>query len=333
MCYPYMTTRFALYQNSIKKFISGQSVIANYQFKDQLIKIMENSEFILPITLLTIMNGQLKKNKLKLVHGYEMATGIELLIILTNLLKLKKKLTTPGKLNINDTVIDSLHTSLVSLINLSFSNNIAAITPHHEPSDIIKIFTTGSEQINEKTNKIVSAIMTLEFPDNVKTSTKTDLKSFHFKNASVTDQLQKIKYLPREFVLKYATDTYGNICKLALILGWMIGGSAHDMINNLDRLGYHLGLLLKIAYDFENIDNDIEICLQNRPSLNYVINFGLQESFELFDESKKKFNEGLLTLEITSPTIKEFVDILEEKVNVALDHSSPDIKRTSSSSS
>jgi hypothetical protein len=294
-------------------------------------KIMENSEFILPITLLTIMNGQQKKNKLKLVHGYEMATGIELLIILTNLLKLKKKLVCPGKLNINDTIIDSFHTSLVSLINLSFNNNMTAITPYHEPNDIIKIFTIGSEQINEKTNKIVSAIMTLEFPD-TKTTTKTDIKSFHFKNTSVPNQLQKIKYLPREFILKYTTDTYGNLCKLALILGWIIGGSAHDMINNLDRLGYHLGLLLKIAYDFENIDNDIEMCLQNKPTLNYVINFGLQESFELFDESKKKFNEGLLTLEITSPTIKEFVDILEEKVNVALDRSSPDIKRTSSSS-
>lgn len=328
-----MTTRFALYQNSIKKFISNQSVIANYQFKEQLVKIMENSEFILPITLLTIMNGQQKKNKIKLVHGYEMATGIELLIILTNLLKLKKKIIIPKKLNISDTVIDSLHTSLVSLLNLSFSNNIAAITPHHEPNDIIKIFTIGTEQINEKTNKIVSAIMTLEFPDNIKTITKTDLKSFHFKNTSVTEQLQKIKILPREFILKYTIETYGNICKLALFLGWIFGGSAHDMINNLDRLGYHLGLLLKIAYDFENIDNDIELCLQNRPSLNYVINVGLQESFELFDESKKKFNEGLLTLEITSPTIKEFVDILEKKVNNAIEHSSPNIKRSSSSSS
>ena len=113
-----MASRFALYQNSIKKFIAGQSVITTYQFKEQLIKIMEHSEFMLPITLLTIMNGQQRKNKLKLVHGYEMATGIELLMILMDLLKHKRKLISSKRLIFNDQIIDSLHTSLVSLINL-----------------------------------------------------------------------------------------------------------------------------------------------------------------------------------------------------------------------
>jgi hypothetical protein len=328
-----MATRFSLYQNSIRKFIAGQSIITTYQFKEQLIKIMENSEFILPITLLTIMNGQQKKNKLKLVHGYEMATGIELLIILVDLLKHKKKLISTKRFNFNDRIIDSLHMSLVSLINLSFNRNIDSIKLHHEPEDIIKIFTVGSEQINEKTNKIVSSIMSLEFPEGTKKISKSELKKFHFKNTNVNDQVYKIKSLPRDFIIKYTDNTFGNICKLSLILGWIIGGSPHDMINNLDRLGHHLGILLKIAYDFENIDDDIETCLQNNLSLNYVVNFGLQESFELFDESKKKFNEGLLTLGITSPTIKEFLDILENKVNIALDNSSPHIKKTSSMSS
>ena len=105
------------------------------------------------------------------------------------------------------------------------------------------------------------------------------------------------------------------------------------MAINLDRLGHHFGLLIKLAHDFANLDQDMEECLKNKQSLNYVINFGLQESFELFDECKKKFIEGLLILEITSPTIKEFIDILEIKVNFILEQSSPNIKKYSSTSS
>ena len=56
----------------------------------------------------------------------------------------------------------------------------------------------------------------------------------------------------------------------------------------------------------------------------------MQDAFGLFDKSRRKLNEGLLTLEITSITIKEAIDILENKVNDALEHSSPDIYKTSS---
>lgn len=325
-----MATRFSLYQNSFKKFIVNQSVLVNNNYKDQIIKLLDGSDFILPISLLTIMNGQQKKNKLKLAHGYEMATGIELLIVLMNLLKEKKTIDVQNPSNLNNNIRDSLCSSLSSIINITFSRNIEAVAQYHDPSNIVKIYTTGLEQINSKICKIVNAIMSIDF-DCTKIQDKTDLTKFHFKNSIIIDKIKKLKYLPKDFVTKYTVDTYGNICKLALILGWIIGGSSPDMINNLDRLGHHLCFLIKIAYDFENLDNDAELYSKNKYTLNYVLNFGIQDSFELFDESKKKFNEGLLTLEITSPTIKEFVDILEEKVNSALDRSSPDIKKSSTS--
>lgn len=325
-----MATRFAQYQSSIKKFVANKCVITSYQFKDQLIKIMDDSEFILPISLLTIMNGQQKKNKLKLVHGYEMAIGIELLMILMMLLQTKKNLIVPKKLNIDNQIIDSLHTSLNSLINLAFNRNIDAITSHHNSNDIVKIFTVGTEHINVKINKIVSSIMTLEFPEKIITSPQTDLKNYHFKNANVIERLSTIKRLPKDFIIKYIDDTYGNACKLTLIIGWMLGGSSYTMINNIERLGRYFGFLIKLSTDFANLDIDIESCLQNKPTLNYVINCGLQESFEMFDENKMKFNELLLTLDITSSTLKELIDMLESNVNNALDNSSPDIKRSSS---
>lgn len=326
-----MASRFTLYQTSVKKFITNQSTISSYQYKDALLKLMETSEFILPITLLTIMNGQLKKNKIKLVNGYEMATGIELFTILMEIIHFNKGLTKPhGLENMNVNTINILQTTIVSLINTSFCHNLELVIPYQNHISTVEIMSCGMKQINDKVNKITSAIMNIEIPENTKSTSKSDLKNFHFRHNQTFEKFQAIKQLPKDFILKYINDTYGNACKLTLILGWLLGGSRKDMIDNLDRLGYHFGILLKIAYDFSNINSDINDGIQKKMSLNYVINFGLQDAFELFDESRKKFIEGLLTLDITSTTIKEFIDILEKKVNDTLENSSPDIRRTSS---
>lgn len=326
-----MASRFALYQNSIKKFISNKSVISEHQFKDKLLKMTEHSDFILPIVLLTIMNGQQKKNQLKLVHGYDMSVGIELMIVLSELLKQGKKNSTEIA-NAEEFNIDSMYISIVSLIHLSFSHNVDIISQQHSAEEITKILNLGTDQINKKINDIMASTILTKLPKSQKKIVKTDLKKFHFKRNYELEQFQKINILTKEFIIKYASETYGSVAKLSLILGWILGGSPCEMINNLDRLGYHLGLMMKIVDDLTHLNEDMEIGLVEHQTMNYAINFGLQDAFELFDESKIKFIEGLLTLDINSPTIKEFIDILDKKVNKVLDQSSPDIHRTSSTS-
>lgn len=326
-----MACRFTRYQDSVKKFIANQSIISKYQFKKELLDLMKDSEYILPITLLTIMNGQQRKNKLKSVHGYFMATGIELLIILIHLTTNRKYKN--NKIDIDDNILNTLQTSIVSLINLSLQDNVEILKSHYKTNNIVQILTNCMIQINDKITKITTTIMTTDMPETTKYSFKQDLTKFYFKDKTICEKLKKIKIIPKEFIINFTTETFGNSCRLTLILGWLLGGSSNDAIINLERLGYHLGLMMKLAYDFENIDKDAEDALKNNTTLNYIINYGLQESFELFDECKKKFNEGILMLDITTNTIKEFVDILESKVNIALEHSSPDIRRTSSTAS
>jgi len=326
-----MACRLTRYQDSVKKFIANQSIVSKYQFKKELLDLMKDSEYILPITLLTLMNGQQRKNKLKSIHGYFMATGIELLIILIHLSTEKKY--KKNSLTIDENILNTLQTSIVSLINLSLQDNIELLKSHYKSNQIINILTNSMMQINEKINKITTTIMTTEIPEPTKYSIKPDLNKYYFKDKTICEKLKKIKILPKEFIINFTTDTFGNACRLTLILGWILGGSSDETVVNLERLGYHLGLLMKLADDFENIDKDAEDAVKNNTTMNYVINYGLQESYELFDECKKKFNEGILMLNITTNTIKEFVDILDSKVNVALEHSSPDIRRTSSTAS
>lgn len=323
----YMACRFALYQNSVRKFITKNSVISSQPNKDELIKLIERSEFILPISLLTIMNGQHKKNKLKNVHGYDMASGIELLYSLMQYLEKTKLTKDPIRC-----AYDLLYYNLSTLAYLALSRNAENLLQEHLKLEFVKSLTLCSEQLTDKMNKITCSIINLSFPEKTKKHSKTDLFKYHFKHQDSFNTISKINIPPKDFILGYIDDTYGTICKLVLVLGWLMGGSSPDMIVNLERLGCHFGVFMKIAYDFDNIDYDIEHLSDTGFTLNYILNYGIQNAFELFDDCKTKFIEGLLTLEISTNTIKEFIDILEKKVIRMIDNSSPDIHLTSSPS-
>jgi hypothetical protein len=75
---------------------------------------------------------------------------------------------------------------------------------------------------------------------------------------------------------------------------------------------------MKVAYDFHNIDHDLEIA--KKSSRNIVINLGIQESFELFDTHKQKYIEKSMMLEIHTNTIKEIIDILAARIDCFIDN-------------
>lgn len=324
-----MANRFHKYQESLKKFIISNSVINNYKYKDDMIKLISDDEFDAPIILLTIMKGQITKNKIKLYHGYEMATGIELLILLFNILSDEHKLSE----NINKKITDTLRITLFAFINECFYRNIDMMPEQYFNNDEIScIKSSGINHLYNKINELITSIIDFKIPEHLDQIGNTDLYKFHFSHNYSLREIQTIKQLPKDIIIKFITTTFGNICKLTMILSWILGGSNLDMIDNLERIGYHFGLVLKIAYDFKNLDRDMDIAMKHKYSTNYVINMGIQDAFETFDTSKHKFIEGLLTLEIESSTIKEVIDMLDKRVNVILDNSSPDVKQSASSS-
>lgn len=338
----YMAIRFGLYQNSIKKFINNQSIISKYRYKQFILDLTENNDYILPISLLTVINGQQKKNNLKSVHGYEMATGIELLIIFLNIVETKKfnkilngnyshATLTRDQTNLilKSNISNHICQEITSMIYQTLNRNINDISTYYSSDAMIKIYLLASEHLHAKIDKINSTVSTMELPQDLEIQHKTFLENFHFVDSNNLNKLSCVKQLPKDFVLQYISGTYGSICKLALIFGWLIGGSVPDMIPNLEKIGYHFGIMIKLAYDFTNVERDVSV-MNNGISFNYIINFGFQDAFELFDDCKRKFIEGVLTMNISTPTLKEFIDILERKVDCSLEQSSPDIKSSSS---
>lgn len=347
-----MTSRLNLYQKSIKKFIINQSILENHSMKDNFNDLMENDDFILPITTLTIMNGQHKKNSIETSHGYDAATGIELLFILFKIFEYDKKIETNAIYNISQQLKNILIPLSLTITNQSIVRNINMIEQYEK-----NVHLGSSDDINSKSNKINkrSCLFCMNYANmkiqkileninsvgakisDTKSDTKikhlqtSEFKNYHFTDKALCEKLPNIKIIPKDKLLYYIENSYGELSRIAIILGWVLGGSSIDMINNLERIGYHLGFLIKLSSDFSNIEKDINNCISNNTTFNYIINYGLQNAFEFFDDSKKKFIEGLLALHISSNTIREFINVLESKVNNAIELSSPDIKLTSSS--
>ena len=333
-----MSSRIELYQNSIKKFTSSNSVVQHHKYKQLIFGIMDTHDFIVPISLLTIMNGQTRKNKFDSVSGYDMALGIELLLFM---LEYDEHIHGITKNTIFDNFRehDFMQLLLLSNINQLMCQNMKQIFNLNYKSDnnVKNNVIWCIEKINAEIPTIVEYFNNIS--NNVhnkigaKLIKKTDLKHFNFSNPTYLNDIRTFRKVRKDLIISYTTNTYCKIISIALMCGWIFGGGSVDMVMNLERLGYHFGILLKISNDFTNIEKDIKNVCEQKYTFNYVVNHGLQDAFELFDECKKKFFEGVLTLNILSPTIKEIISMFDNNVSNVIEHSSPDLKQSLSSTS
>jgi hypothetical protein len=313
-----MNSRLERYQQSFNKFIDKLSIIHNREDENIFRNLIGEHNHFVPISLLTVNNHQQKINKIKTNNCYNMAFGIELLHVLIDIIDVEKKFAY-NKHNLSLSQIHSMHSSIISMVYNSLLPNIMSSLSSHETPKIALCCNC----IHEKITSLIN-MHNIEYPSKFSFLTHGDLFKYHFVNQSCSEKLLSVKLIPKDVIINYIISSYGSICKLALILGWILGGGSDQMITNLDRIGYHFAIMLKLSHDFSHIENDI-LSLHNGFSLNYVINFGLQDAFELFDDSKKKFNEGLMLLEISSPTLKEIVNIIDTHVNNIIDLSSPQL--------
>jgi hypothetical protein len=130
--------------------------------------------------------------------------------------------------------------------------------------------------------------------------------------------LENIKTYNKQELLNYIDTIYGNICKITLVSGYLLGGGDEKIIPKLELLAIHMSNLIKVATDFNNVDFDIEN--SNNYIYNSVVILGYQEAFELFQISKEKFVEGCMQLDIHTNTIKEIIDVLEERIDTFIDN-------------
>lgn len=311
-------SRISRYQDSMNRFIKNKSIITTMDGNIRLIlnNIMDKGDNLIPIVLLTVLNSQSKKNKLSL-HGYYMGCGIEMMMVIAKIMDNKNIFLSDLSVTSRERIIPRLST----LVNISLSQNIEYIQNVLTKEKAIKIFYRMNKLLNNKLFDLMDEEI-MEYSENIK---KTDLLKFTFNEIkSPKSLITHIKQAKKESLLNFINKKYGTVCQCAIILGWILGSGDEKSIPILEKLGSNLGILVKLSYDFENIERDLKNAKEC--TNNYVINYGIQDGFEQFIDIKLKFVETCMMLNIYSNTMKEILDTLESHVDLFINNTVPDLK-------
>lgn len=297
-------SRISRYQESISRFIKTKSSYSTFIKKYNFDNILDLNDHEQSIVMLTILTDQCNKKGLKKQFGYYMASGIDLMMnyVMLNDNILHYESTFDKK------TLQKFITQMPIHTFECLSQNIEILENIPEKEKILKlhrkIHTFLSTKLLEITNK-------KEFKSLHKIN-KTDIIKYKFKNKEIINtKYKKLSMIDKDELLNYIEQTYGSVCQCSFVIGWLFGLGDEKMIYLLENIGISLGFLIKISEDFKNLERDINSA--NVCSTNLIVNYGIHESFSLFDEHKLKLLQGTLTLNIYNITIKEIIDNIEKK--------------------
>lgn len=303
-------SRISRYQESISRFIKTKSCYSDIIKNDSDVEsIIDLNYHEISIILLTIMNGQYKKRKMRSHHGYYMAAGIDLMLTVVlindNMPYFKKQY--------NDVSISSILDQSSVYITECLSQNIETLENSLEKEKILKI----QRKIHSFLHKKLLDISKKEKLEGTVRMHRTDIIKHRFVDKNIiNDKYRKLKVINKDKLIEYVERKYGSVCQCAFVIGWLLGLGDEKMINNLERIGTHLGILLKISNDFVNLERDITSAKDI--TYNLLANYGIHECFKLFDESKIKLLEGCFSMDIYNITIKEIIDNIEKRFDEKL---------------
>ncbi len=331
--------RISRYQEGIAKFLRTKSFIdrTTPSTKKILEDLLAQSDHIPAILFLTILNSQCKKNDLKF-HGYYLASGIDVMGIVATITTSREHFDQIYGADLIDNMILEVtchfYTCLLDNIDTMRMSNRA-------PS----IATPNSHMLVQRTVEYVTRLLpritqkhTHRPQDKMK---KTDL--FCRGTGNNTSSMHMIEYknykkkhlLAKHLILADASNKYGTVCILALCLGWILGhGHIENVfrfkeltddkhIGQLEHLGNTVGVFLKLYEDFKHIDR---INASSPYSLNYVANYGIKDAYNELVETRIRFIEGLMVLQIDTKTSTEIMELVMGNVDERLKDISVDME-------
>lgn len=322
--------RIQKYRESLHKFIRDKSClidkdINNIQINNLIYEHIKKDDLIFPILLLTIMNSQNKKNHITM-QGYYLATCIEFINVLFEIVENRSILI--NKMGID--MYNKITRKLIINSTKSLQQNMKSIknTYKDNPQTLLNVFINSMDELDNVFN-VVNSFEDFQF---ILTNNccNDDIVNWYLKNdQEMTDKFASLKQVSSESINSYISMKIESICELSILLGWNVGGGNMKSANKLKRISKYFAMMYKISTDFNNIDND----LKNATGYthNYVLNFGLQSSYELFLSNKEKFIEELIIEDVYTGTIKEIINSIESNIDSLIDQTSPDLKSNYSS--
>lgn len=324
-------SRLARYRDSLDKFIKNKSCLFNKENDvDKLANIIlynetKNSDKTLSILLLTIMNNQNKKKNISM-HGYYAAASIEFLVMLVKIINKKNDII--NEYNNGNDVYNNIIASLITASNKSLYQNLGSVNNHLDPAIFSQIIIKSMEIYNDivSTDGIINDFV-FELSD---VRPKSDTLKWYLTNDNIKNVFRELLKIKEESFNHYINTKIASLCKMAISIGWLIGCGDIKKIDKMKNLIRSFAFIYKISQDFQTIESDILNCTTNY-SCNYVVNYGLYDSYETFMVNKQKFIEEAMIYDIYTTTVKEILSYIEKKVDEIIEQTSPDIKSNYSS--
>lgn len=324
-------SRIQKYKESLHKFIKDKSCLMedvdenNMQLNNFIYNKIKENDMIFSILLLTVMNNQNKKNHMSM-QGYYIASSVEFLNILLLLIEQKPNIISEQG---NDNYI-KMYNGLFISANKSLQQNIESIKNAYQtqPQNLVNIIINSLSTFN-LTHKTINQFNDFKFTLTNK-GCNVNIISWYLKsNEELISKFKTFKQVTKESLQEYIEKKYISLCELAIILGWTIGSGDIKEINKIKKSAKYFAIMYKISKDFENLTFDIKN--SDKYTSNYVLNFGLQDGYEVFLNNKEKFIEESMLEDVYTNTIKEIVDTIEVNVDMIIDQTSPDLKSSYSS--
>ena len=320
------------YKESFKKFIKKRSCLLDRENMPNLLMhtivynyVMKN-DYIFAISLLTIMNNRNKKNNISL-QGYFASAGIEFLFVMLHIMNNKSSFIKEYDIDIYNTTINYI----ILCFNKSIAQNINSIKTNIRNEDIkYKTSDIFAQMLLLCSDKLsYSNIMNEHIFEYNSRGPASDILDWYLNdNEEAIKEFSKIKQINEESMDEYINKKIGSLCEMAFCLGWLMGYGDKKHIKKIKKISHNFVMIYKISNDYVNIEKDI--LDNNGYTLNYVVNYGLQRSYDIYMDNKQQFMEGVMTLDLDldlyTDTIKEILNFLDKQINDVIDQTSPDLR-------
>lgn len=300
------------YKDNLSKFTRTVEDLPKILENNKAVKlILDESEYIAPIILLTIHNINRRNSKAN--HGYYMAAGIEIVTLLS------KYFDNPtfyeNKIDFN--VLNELQFTIINCL----TQNIGTLENGMDKNELSKVI----EIYKYLSKKLCSLLKDVTHIENINSNTKmkkSDVLGYDFEDKKMIDKFSKMKKVNTEILLKYVESHYCEVYKFAFVAGWLLGLGDKNTIPILEKLGKHLGIMIKLTQDYENLERDLKH--SDKITTNLLINLGVQDCFELFTESKIKFLETIPS-DIFKPTLRDILENIEARFDKYIEKTEIDL--------
>jgi hypothetical protein len=306
-------SKISKHRENILNFISSKCCFSSIIEKEFLKEFIESDYILFPIALISVFSTQIKKSKTKSFHTLHASSALVLMTILIIIDENKKYY--ENKYGENN--IKKIKNQATIFIFEAIAQNVKTMEN--------TLGLDASSKVQKKISSVLHEKLLLLTENNIKNNNlkvkRSDIIKYKFDDKDIIDKKYKnLKRIDKEELETYIDDKYSSIGQCAFLFGWLfgMGNDNQKTIDSISRIGSSFGILIKLISDFCNLENNIKIANDNDVSYNYVVNYGIHESFRLYDENKVKFIEGCITNELYSSSIKELIEKIDKTYDKCL---------------